>query len=144
LCALVALTTVTGRLSAQAGTLALTVPPGSLTVSTATPGSQPTANGDNQARYTVNVTSGRMKISGQLDSPLPAGVTLSVQLAAPAGSTSLGSVALNSSSTQDLVRFISPGQTTGLQVTFVLTASVSAGAVNYSSIGIVLTLAAAP
>ncbi|MEP6619078.1 MAG: hypothetical protein ABJE47_07185 [bacterium] len=105
----------------------------------AVPGAQPSALTDQTARYSVTVASGRMKIAGQLDTPLPSGVTIKIQLAAPSGATSMGSVVLTDTP-QDLVRFIPPGQRTGLPVTLILTATVTAGIVSYAASHVVLTL----
>jgi hypothetical protein len=136
---LAALIATSGHLSAQTSSIAMTTLPGPLTIIDAVPGGQPRAQTDQAARYSVNVTTGRMKIAGQLDTPLPPGVTLTIQLSAPSGATSVGAVALGTSP-QDLVRFISPGQRAGLPVTLVLSASITAGVIPYTASHVVLTL----
>lgn len=130
------------RLSAQANALS-TSAPGPLVISSATAGSQPASRTDQTARYSVTVGSGRMKITGYIDSPLPPGVTLTITLAAPTGAASSGSVTL-SETPQDLVRYIEVGQYTNLTVTLTLSANVDAGVVSYTPKGVVLTLVTDP
>lgn len=126
-------------LGAQSNSINMTTSPGTLVVASATPGSAPSSNTNQVARYSVSVVTGRVKIVGQLDAPLPAGVTLTVQLIAPNGAISVGTVGLTTSP-QDLVRFISVGQSSGLTVTLVLSASVGAGVVPFTSSHLILTL----
>ncbi|MGH7617016.1 MAG: hypothetical protein ACREPM_07310 [Gemmatimonadaceae bacterium] len=130
------------RLSAQADALSLTAP-GPLVISTATAGGQPVAQTDQTARYSVTAGSGRLKITGYVDSPLPSGVTLTITLAAPTGAASAGPVVLTTTA-KDLVRYIEVGQYNSLTVTLTLSANVTAGVVPYAPKGVVLTLATDP
>jgi hypothetical protein len=125
------------RLSAQSNTISLTTL-GTLTISVATPGGQPVPS-SSTGRYSVNVVSGRVKITAQLDTPLPSGVTLTVTLTAPTGGISLGGVVLGTSS-QDVVRYIPIGEYPSLSLSLALNSSVSAGVVPYNTSHIVLTL----
>ena len=135
----ITLSLATSQLAAQGTSIAITTPPAALVVASAVAGTAPTPHTDQSARYAVNVASGRMKVVGQLDSPLPPGVTLTVELLAPSGAVSLGRIVLTTQG-QDLVRFIPPGQHTGLPLTLALSASVSAGVIAYGSSSLVLTL----
>jgi hypothetical protein len=130
------------RLSAQANALS-TSAPGPLIISSATAGNQPVSRTDQTATYSVTVGSGRMKITGYIDSALPSGVTLSITLAAPTGAASAGSVVL-SDTPQELVRYIEVGTYTNLTVTLTLSATVNAGVVAYTPKGVVLTLVTDP
>lgn len=131
-----------GSLTAQTNSLTVSSP-GALSISTATTGSQPTSRSDQTARYSVTAASGRMKITGYADTPLPPGVTLQISLVAPSGAVSLGSVTLTGTA-QDLVRYIPAGTYTNLTITFSLSATVAAGVVPYNTSQVVLTLADDP
>jgi hypothetical protein len=129
------------RLSAQSNALSMSAP-GPLIIASAVAGGQPLSPSQS-AHYSVTVATGRMKITGHVDSPLPPGVTLTISLAAPSGAASVGSVDLSQTPT-DLVRFIEVGQYTNLTVTLTLSANVTAGVVSYTPKGIVLTLVSDP
>ena len=129
-----------GPLSAQSS-ISVTSP-STLTISSATAGSQPNSH-TQTAQYSVTVAGTRMKITGYADTPLPAGVTLTISLVAPSGAVSLGTVTLTTSA-QDLVRYIPAGTYTSLTVTYTLSATVSAGVVSSNSNHVVLTLADDP
>jgi len=141
-CAVAALLAASRLLPAQSNSISLTAP-GQLTVSTAFAGSQPVTSTDQTARCAVTVVGARMKITGYLDTPMPAGVTLTLSIAAPTGAVSLGAVTLTGSA-QDLVRYIDAGTYTGLTATFALTATVSAGVTPYTSSHVILTLTVDP
>jgi hypothetical protein len=134
---LLALTLASDRVLAQTSSISITAP-SSLTVATATAGGQPDGQ-STSASYSVTVIGTRTKITAQLDSPLPQGVTLSVSFSAPAGAVSAGPVSLTTAS-RDVVRYIPIGQYTGLSVTINLSASVSAGVVPFNASHVVLTL----
>src|SRR5688572_3761783 len=66
----------------------------SLTVNTATAGNAPTAASVG-VTWAITTNQNDQKITAEIDSPMPAGVTLTAQLAAPGGSsTSAGVVTL--------------------------------------------------
>ena len=134
----VALIAVVPSLSAQSNSITLTSL-GTLTISVATPGGQPVSSTNNTGKYSVNAVSGRMKVTAQLDSPLPSGVTLTITLSAPSGAVSLGATALSTSS-QNVVRYIPVGDYTNLSVNLQLSSSVTAGVVPPNTSHITLTL----
>jgi hypothetical protein len=138
LSAWVALITAVQSLSAQSNSISLTAL-GTLTISVATPGGQPVTSTNSTGKYSVQAVSGRMKVSAQLDTPLPSGVTLTITLAAPSGAVSLGATALSTSS-HDVVRYIPVGDYANLSVTLALSSSVTAGVVPFSTSHIILTL----
>jgi hypothetical protein len=133
----VALIAAAQSLPAQPNSITLTAL-GTLTISVATPGGQP-ASSSSAGTYSVHASSGRVKVTAQLDTPMPAGVTLTLSLAAPAGSVGLGPTVLTTSS-QNVVRFIPIGDYNGLSVSLQLSSSVTAGVVPYNTSHVLLTL----
>lgn len=99
----------------------------SLVINDATAGSgltSATASGT----YAVTTNQTNRKITAQLDTSMPAGVTLSVALAAPTGGTSAGVVSL-STTAQDVVTGVSSVNESGLSIGYTLSATVAAGVV---------------
>jgi hypothetical protein len=99
----------------------------SLTVNTATAGSQPSAaTAPSSYSITSNADADSKKITADLDTPMPPGVTLQVNVAAPsAGSTSLGTVVLTTSAV-DVVTGIEAVAATGVAINYTLSATVAA------------------
>ena len=87
-------------------------------------------NGVTDASTTWSVTTNQSdaKVTGEIDAAMPADVTLKVELAAPTGATSQGSVAL-STTAANLVTGITELEATGLGVTYTLSALPTAGVV---------------
>ncbi|HEX2091901.1 MAG TPA: hypothetical protein VHG28_05830 [Longimicrobiaceae bacterium] len=111
----------------------------SLVISTATAGSAPTSvTGSGSYAITTNQTN--KKVTAQIDSNMPSGVTLSVTLAAPSGATSAGAVTL-STTPVNAVTGISTVNQSGLSVSYQLAATVAAGVVAASSRTVTLTIA---
>lgn len=99
--------------------------PAPLVINTASAGQAPTSVSGDGATYGITTNEANQKISASIDQPMPAGVTLEVQLAAPAGAASVGSVALTTSAS-DLVTGISRTAAAGLPITYRLRATPSA------------------
>lgn len=99
----------------------------SLVISAATAGSAPTS-ASASATYAVTTNETNRKITAQLDADMPAGVTLLVTLAAPAGATSAGAVSLGTTPV-DVVTGIGTLNASGLGVSYSLTATSAAGVV---------------
>jgi hypothetical protein len=99
----------------------------SLVVNTATAGSNPTSASDASATWAVTTNQSNAKVTASINSAMPAGLTLSVALGAPAGTTSigntLGTVAV------DLVTGITKLAQNALSVTYTLDATPAAGVV---------------
>ena len=104
----------------------------SLTITTATAGSQPTSANDVSASWAVTTNQSNAKITASLGSAMPAGLTLSANLAAPSGATSLGLKALGTVAV-DLVSGLTKQAVSGLGVTYTLDATAAAGVVASSS-----------
>ncbi len=71
--------------------------PATMTINSATAGSPPNAVSNNATTYTVETDIFSHSITGQLNTNMPSGMTLSCQLAAPPGATSQGSLGLTTS-----------------------------------------------
>jgi len=110
----------------------------SLVVSTATAGSNPTSASDASATWAVTTNQSGAKVTASINSNMPAGLTLWVNLGAPAGTTSIG----NSLSTTsvDLVTGITKLAQGGLTVTYTLDATPVAGVVSSTSRTVTYTI----
>lgn len=80
-----------------------------------TPGNSPQTN--NSTTYGVITNQSSQKVSALYSPALPSGISLAVNLAAPTGATSLGSITLSTSS-QNLVTGITQVNQSGLTVTY--------------------------
>ncbi|HEU4994796.1 MAG TPA: hypothetical protein VFT29_08250 [Gemmatimonadaceae bacterium] len=99
----------------------------SLTVSTATAGSNPTS-ATAAATWAVTTNQSNAKITASIAAAMPAGLTLSANLSAPTGGTSAGSLALGTTAV-DLVTGITKIAQGALGVTYSLDATPAAGVV---------------
>ncbi|MHB0937190.1 MAG: hypothetical protein ACYDCO_03120 [Armatimonadota bacterium] len=115
--------------------------PGALTVSTATAGSQPNSVSDSSTTYAITTNGTSMKITGAINTNMPANTTLSVNLTAPTGGTSAGATSL-STVAADLVTGITTLAESGKTIAYTLSATVTAGVVGSASKTVTLTIAA--
>lgn len=104
--------------------------PAPFTITTAVAGSQPAALTNSVTTYFVKAKNliGAQKITAQLDAPMPLGTTLTVQLVAPPGATSLGAVSLDAT-VRDVVINIAKENGANYGITYVFSATVAAGVV---------------
>lgn len=135
--AALALTAFTGSVSAQTATASATYEvqainevgvsgnPAALTISTAAELAGVT---DNSTTWSVTTNQTGAKVTGGIDTAMDTDVTLEVNLAAPAGATSAGDVALGTVAA-DLVTGISELEAADLAVTYTLSALATAGVV---------------
>jgi len=100
----------------------------SLTITTATAGSAPTSVTDATSSWNVTTNQTGAKITASLNSAMPAGLTLSANLGAPAGATSAGLTALGTTAS-DVVTGITKVANGPLGLTYRLDATVAAGVV---------------
>ena len=111
-----------------------------MTISTIiAPGQQPTPVVDAGTTYRVTANAAAKKITASLDAPMPVGVTLTAQFAAPPGATSSGPIALDAT-TRDLVTNISNVTNSTNTITYTLSATVLAGVIPLQSRTVLLTL----
>ena len=99
----------------------------SLVINSATAGSGLTS-ASASGTYAITTNETNRKVTAQIDSNMPSGVTLSVTLAAPTGGTSAGSVNLSTTAV-DVVTGVSNVNQSGLNITYGLSATVAAGVV---------------
>ena len=125
----------------QQTALSVTGSPSTFTITTAVAGSQPAALTNTATSYTVTVrnSAGVKKITAQLDAPMPAGTSLSIALAAPAGATSLGDVTLDATARDVVVNLAGLVRITQ-SITYTFSAATSAGVVPILSRTATLTL----
>lgn len=114
--------------------------PSVMAISTATAGQQPNSASNASTNYNLTTTATVRKITGNLNSNMPSGVTLQIQLAASGGATSAGSVTMTTTAT-NLVTSISKSTTaTNLTVTYNLSATAAAAQVSNATRTLTLTL----
>jgi hypothetical protein len=104
----------------------------SLTITTATAGSNPTSVTDATSSWAVTTNQTGSKITASIASAMPAGLTLSANLAAPAGATSAGFVALGTTAV-DCVTTITKLAQAALGLSYRLDATAAAGVVASST-----------
>ncbi|HXT13989.1 MAG TPA: hypothetical protein VN706_00065 [Gemmatimonadaceae bacterium] len=115
----------------------------SLTISTATAGSQPT-QATATGHYAITTNDSTRKITIALDDTMPTDVTLKATLAAPAASgASAGALTLTKVA-QDAVTGITQVAESNLLISYTLDALVTAGVVNSSTRTVTLTIVAGP
>lgn len=95
--------------------------PSPLAITTATAGSGLTTATSTGTSYAITTNEANQKITASIDQTMPAGVTLDVQLGAPPGAVSTGSVPLGTASA-DLVTGISAIAASALPITYRLNA----------------------
>jgi hypothetical protein len=110
----------------------------SLVVNTATAGSNPSAS-TSAASWAVTTNQTGSKITASIGSNMPAGLTLSVNLAAPAGASSAGAQSLSTVAV-DLVTSITMLAQGALGVTYTLDATAAAGVVASTSRTVTYTI----
>lgn len=113
--------------------------PGALVITGAEPGSAPTSVTDATTTWAVSTNESNLKVTGEIPEGMPTGVTLSVNLAAPADATSQGSQALGIAAV-DLVTGITQVDEVGLMITYTLDATSDAGVIAADSRIVTLTL----
>lgn len=121
--------------------IAVSSPTVSMTVNAAVAGSAPTSVSNSATTYAITTNEEGRKITGELNSDMPAGVSLSVGLAAPAQATSAGSQAL-STTPVDLVSGISELNDPSKMISYQLAATSAAGVVASASKTVTFTITA--
>ncbi|MGB2983334.1 MAG: hypothetical protein WBC63_05665 [Candidatus Bipolaricaulia bacterium] len=137
------LDTITVNYEVQAiNELAISVAAVTLTIDSATAGSEPDDVTDNStATYalTTNAATDAKKITAAIDTDMPSNVSLYLTLGAPTGGTSPGEL-LISATPADVVTAIETVAESTLSMTFRLSATVAAGVVASASKTLTLTL----
>jgi len=130
---------------AQFTILTVSGSPAPFTVATAVAGSGPTALTNSVTTYFVKSKhpAGAQKITAQLDSPMPTGTTLTIQMAPSAAATSLGPLSLDMTP-RNIVINIDKENGSTLGITYVFTATVVAGVVPSQTRTVTLTMSSYP
>ena len=110
----------------------------SLVINTATAGSNPTG-ATAVATWAVTTNQTGAKITASIGSNMPAGLTLSVNVTAPAGATSAGSLALSTTAV-DLVTSITKLAQGSMAVSYSLSATAAAGVVSSTTRTVTYTI----
>jgi hypothetical protein len=112
----------------------------SLVINNATAGSGLTSASAG-GTYSITTNETNRKITAELDSNMPTGVTLSVTLTAPTGGSSAGAVNLSTTAV-DVVTDVSNVNQSGLSITYGLSATVAAGVVSAANKTVTYTITA--
>lgn len=135
---------VVGAREARAQMLSVTGSPAPMVVNTAPAGGTPAVVTDNSTSYTiVNSGNGLMHLTAQINSPMPTGVTLTAQFAAPSNAVSSGQITL-STTAQNVITSINNHTTVSSGITYRLSATIAAGVVTVQSRTVTLTLVQGP
>jgi hypothetical protein len=110
----------------------------SLVVNTATAGSEPTPATAN-ATWAVTTNQTGAKITASINSNMPAGLTLDVNLSAPTGASSAGAQTL-STTAADVVTGITKLAQNAISLTYSLSATAAAGVVNSTTRTVTYTI----
>src|SRR5512140_2788837 len=111
----------------------------SLVINTATAGSAPTSATSSGNTWAVTTNQSGAKITASIASNMPAGLTLSASMAAPAGATSAGLQALTTVAV-DMVTAITKLAASSLSLSYQLDATAAAGVVTSSTRVVTFTI----
>jgi hypothetical protein len=121
--------------------IAVSGSPATLTVSAATAGSSPTQVSDATTSYGITTNESSRKITAAINTNMPAGITLTIDLVAPTGGTSAGDVSL-STVAADAVTGISTLAESSKMIAYKLSATIATGVVASASKTVTLTITA--
>jgi hypothetical protein len=113
--------------------------PSALIINSAVPGVQPTNDINATTTYNISTNESNKKITGMLNSRMPANTFLKIRLAAPAGATSTGDVTLSTVPT-DLVTGISKVAESGKTITYTFSSTVAASIITSGIRTVTLTI----
>lgn len=113
--------------------------PAKLTINTATAGAEPDAVSDASTTYDLTTNATGKKITAVLNAAMPADVTLTINMVAPAGATSAGAVTLTNVAV-DAVTDITEVTASNKTITYGMSALVTAGIVANDTRTVTLTI----
>jgi len=114
--------------------------PGTLVIYKATPGRNPTPATDSSTKYAITTNGTGMKITAKIDTNMPTGLTLMVNLEAPNRASSPGDVVLIDNEAKAVVTEISQVAQDNLTITYTLEATAQAAEVSYGMKTVTFTL----
>lgn len=115
--------------------------PGTLSITAAVAGSNPTSATDSTTTYNVTTNNTSRHIYAVLSSTMPSGVTLYITMIAPSGATSAGAIAVSTTSIA-LVSGVKQLYASSLTITYTLNATASAAQVSSASNTVTYTIGA--
>ena len=110
-----------------------------LTINSATAGSDPDDATDTSTSYAVTTNESGVKITAETDVNMAAGVTLEVSAAAPAGASSAGDTTL-STTAADVVTGLGTVSQAGMGLSYTLSATAAAGQVASTAVTVTYTI----
>jgi len=113
--------------------------PGPLLLNVSKAGAEPAAVEDSSTRYAITSNLNNMKITGKLDSEMPAYTALHITLTPPSGAYGCGEQNL-STTAQDLITGINQTKGSDLPISYKFSAQAQAGEIPLSSRQVVLTI----
>jgi hypothetical protein len=145
-CRFVALLLLTATAAgAQNPKVSVSGSPATLSISNAIAGSAPINVVDNSTSYGISGhTTHSTMITAQLSSNMPAGTSLTINLAAPTGGSSLGTIALDTTPRTVVTGIPSTSKQTGLTIAYQLSATIAAGVLALASRTVTLTIVDLP
>lgn len=137
---LVAVASSMGPRALGAQTITMSGDPATLVVHTAVAGAELDPVSDAGTTYAVTTTAANQRIVARLDAPLPPGVTITMQCAAPNGAGSRGAVMLTTSDQEVVGPIAVPGTYSALGVVYTLTATLKAGPVQTTARSVTISV----
>lgn len=131
-----------GSSPAGAQSMAVNGSPGLLRITTAVAGSAPTTVTEATTQYSTNtlLIMNKSRITAVLNSPMPAGVTLTITLAAQTFATNLGEITLSTTAQSVVTDIPALSTASNLAITYRMSATSAAGVVGSSSRTVTLTI----
>lgn len=114
--------------------------PPTLTISTATAGSNPNSATNNTTTYNITTTTTVRSILGKINTTMPTGTTLKVQLAPSSGASSTGSQAMGTTSVNLITNITKSTIVNNLVITYSLSATAAASPTTSATRILTLTL----
>lgn len=138
-----ALLVVNARLVGAQDAVQFQAAAGSMVINSAVAGAAPISQMTSTGKYRVKVASATTKqIKASINSAMPAGVTMTISLVAPAGATSAGTVTLTTTPQTVVTNVTNTAYSPNLTITYTLSATTPAGVI--ASSNKTVTLAVTP
>lgn len=130
---------------ARAQSLSVSGSPGAMVINTAIAGQPPTGASDVATTYNVRAQNRNTpaKITARLNAPMPAGMTLTIQMQLPTGATGGGPITLDATD-REILGNITTTNNAARTITYTLSATPEAGVVPIQSRTVTFTLSAWP
>jgi hypothetical protein len=126
--------------SALADNISVSGNPGALIVNSTTAGSDLIAATDATTTYSIETTTGNKKITGAINSAMPANTSLKVTLTAPSGAFGMFDVILTVTAKNLVIGIDNGTKESGLGISYEFSATVEAGIVSMSSKTVTFTI----